>query len=375
VRSFTVVAALLAAACSGDGPFGGGGDAGSGGAKRPLGFQLSCDLATDYIFDGGVPRDAIPALVNPPLVSPEDPAVAYIEEYEDFRVPFPELPESRVVGLVVDGQAVAFPHNVLWWHEIVNIDLGRRRLAITYCPLTGSALVFDGTSAGTQRFGVSGLLYLNNLMMFDRETESLWPQMLRGSRCGPRSGAALVTVPHIEMRWDAWLALHPNTLVVSSETGFTRSYNRYPYDLYEASDGTLFPIGDFRDRRRRTKERVLGIPGPKGGLALPFGELEAAGGVAVIPERVGDRDVLVLWDRVAQAAQAYEPVTTDGNPVTLAVENGRLVDGETSSVWSVEGVAIEGDRTGERLVPIDDSFVAFWFAWAAFNRGTRIWVN
>jgi hypothetical protein len=90
------------------------------------------------------------------------PDAQYVDEYAKLAAGDPDSPEPRVVGLVVDGTPIAVPHNILWWHEIVNADLGGRRLTISYCPLTGSALAFDATAAQTQRFGVSGLIFQNN---------------------------------------------------------------------------------------------------------------------------------------------------------------------------------------------------------------------
>ena len=96
------------------------------------------------------------------------------------------------MGLSIGGKAVAIPHNILLWHEIVNLQVGGASVAVTYCPLTGSSLAFDRSSVNGAELGVSGLLFNNNLLMYDRNsTQSLWPQMLRQSTCGPRSGAAL----------------------------------------------------------------------------------------------------------------------------------------------------------------------------------------
>ena len=121
----------------------------------------------------GASRDAIPALTDPDMVAADDVLAGYM------------LPTDRVIGIKVGSDYLAFPHNILWWHEIVNVRvLG---LAITYCPLTGSSMVFSNTAAGGAQLGVSGLLFQNNLVMYDRSAsgveESLWPQMLTVARC------------------------------------------------------------------------------------------------------------------------------------------------------------------------------------------------
>ena len=151
------------------------------------------------------------------------------------------LPSDRVIGIEIDGEYLAFPHNILWYHEIVNMDeLG---LAVTYCPFTGSSMVFHRATVGGDEFGVSGLLFKNNLVMYNRvggrrfvagDEETLWPQMLAGGRCGPSEGDPLKMYPSLEIEWADWKALHPDARVVSGDTSFGRPYTRYPYGDYRS---------------------------------------------------------------------------------------------------------------------------------------------
>lgn len=239
--------ALTASACSGNETFS---------PSRLENRAGSCSIPTDWLFDTGVPRDGIPTLTDPALVRADDPSTDYL------------LDSHRVIGIEVGGQYIAVPHNILWWHEIVNFNA--LDLVVTYCPLTGSSMVFDRASVRGVEFGVSGLLYKNNLVMYERSPVqfdvSLWPQMIRGARCGPLDGQALEMYPAIEMRWDGWRALHPDTRVISGETGYARDHRRYPYGGYEGvtNPQTLYPHEEF-DRRRPPKERVLGIPFEDGG--------------------------------------------------------------------------------------------------------------
>ena len=241
---------------------------------------LTCSIEKSLIVSGGVGRNGVPSLQNPALVGPFDAGAEYL------------LPSDRVIGIEVDGQYVAIPHNILWWHEIVNFDSLGVSLAVTYCPLTGSSMVFDRSSGvDGSTFGLSGLLFLNNLIMFNRTadgtTESLFPQMMRGGRCGPLDGQALTTYPAVEMEWASWRSLHSDTRVVSDVVNSDRDYRLYPYGRYEAFDETLFPQTNI-DRRRSPKERVLGIPGVgDSGLAFPFGALAALGDAAIVHETMG----------------------------------------------------------------------------------------
>jgi hypothetical protein len=201
--------------------------------------------------------------------------------------------------------------------------------------------------------------------MFDEETVSLWPQLCLAAGYGPRKGTGLTTVPIIEMRWESWKKLHPNTLVVSEQTGFTREYRRYPYGGYEklSNPFVLFPGPEVIDERRSMKERVLGIPDERGGIAFPFEDLAEAGALAVISSTVSGREVRLLWDNEAKAAAAYYPETTDGVAATVRAIGGRFADRETGSTWSVEGLATAGPMVGSRLVQV------WWeVAWSRFLR-------
>ena len=323
--------------------------------------STGCIVPTDLFADGGVGKDGIPALTNPLLV---DAAQAtYLVD------------NSRVIGFLVDGSAIAVPHNILWWHEIINFSFSSARLAVTYCPLTGSSMAFDRAGAGGGEFGVSGLLFQNNLTMYDRTSlESLWPQMSRQAGCGARVGTQLAMVPVVEMTWAGWQSLHPDTKVVSDATGHDRNYtpSGYPYGGYEdPRDPSLL----FRmpvDGRRLPKERVLGIPDLDGGIAFPFFELDEEGPVRAVHETVGGASVVVFWDRERVGAMAYRPFH-DGQPLTFEARDGRLLDLETGSEWRLDGLAVEGPLAGERLEPVAEAYVAFWFAWAAFQPQTRLW--
>ncbi|MEX2467846.1 MAG: DUF3179 domain-containing protein [Gemmatimonadota bacterium] len=317
-----------------------------------------CSIDENDIFRGSS-RDGIPALTDPLTTTPGGDGLDYL------------LPGDRVIGVVIDGDAVAVPLNLGWWHEIVNIEIGGRRVAVTHCPLTGSSLVFDREPLDGAEFGVSGLLYLNNLIMYDRvDDESLWPQMARGARCGEGKGSDLSMIPAWEMTWDGWRALHPDTRVVTSETGFARDYRFYPYGPYDTpSDARLlFPLRGGVDLRRPPKERVLGIPDSNGGVAYPFGSMAQLGPVAAIP----DHSRIVFWDGDIEAAMAYSRVL-DGETLSFELSGGRITDRETGSAWRLDGLATSGPLAGRRLDPVAEAYVAYWFAWAAFHRSTFLW--
>ncbi|MBI4541157.1 MAG: DUF3179 domain-containing protein [Gemmatimonadetes bacterium] len=325
--------------------------------------SFSCTIPTSEIFDGGVGRDGIPALTDPPLVPVGHADAEYLRDAD------------RVIGVEIAGATIAVPHNVGWWHEIVNLSVGGRKIAVTLCPLTGSSLAFDRAAVEGAEFGVSGLLFRNNLIMYDRRTNlSLWPQMMRSARCGPASGVPLPMYPALEMTWEGWRTLHPDTKVIGERTGLARSYRFYPYGDYERIDNgsTLFPMPSI-DPRRAPKERVLGVPaGGDGGIAFPYLALEQAGSVVAAEAERDGKPIVVFWEGRRQGAAAYSRAL-GGETLSFAVRDGRIVDVETGSVWRLDGRAAEGPLKGRQLEPVSEAYVAFWFAWASFQPETKIW--
>lgn len=322
--------------------------------------DLNCSISSSEIFSGGPGKDGIPSLTNPIMAAPEAPGTEYLQ------------PGDRVIGVVLEDVVVAVPINILWWHEIVNLNLFGERLAVSHCPLTGSSMVFDRSSIGGAELGVSGLLYRNNLIMYDRNSdESLWPQMERQARCGSRDGDALPMVPAWEMTWEGWQRLHPQTLVVTSETGFGRNYQLYPYGDYDSinNERVLFPMGQL-NRDRPPKERVLGVPNGSGGWAYPFGVLRDLG-----PEAAVNQDGhVVFWESQRQAAMAFSRIV-DGQKLEFTFGQGQIRDIQTNSVWRIDGIAVSGPLAGSQLDPIADAYVAYWFAWAAFQPDAEFGVN
>ena len=328
----------------------------------PGDFDVTCSIDASNFIDGGVVQDGIPSLEDPTFTDAD--RATYL------------APTDRVIGLIVDDGPYAVPHNILWWHEIANIDFESIDLAVTYCPLTGSSMAFDRAAIDGRTFGVSGLLFDNNLTMFDRGSdESLWPQMNVAAGCGPLDGTQLTMYPVVEMTWEGWRELHPDTQVISDNTGFARTYTTdgYPYGDYEElnNDRLLDPSTPI-DERRPPKERLLGVPGADGGMAFPFGLLQDDEPHRVVHETVDGTELVVFWDEERQAAMAFHP-EVDGDVLQFTVEGGAIVDEATGSTWTVDGTAVSGTFAGTRLPAVSDAYVAFWFAWAVFEPETAIW--
>ena len=334
-----------------------------------------CDLNVDFLIAAAA-RGGIQSLDNPRWVRADESIPAYLD------------PDTRVIGIQVFGLVYAIPHNILWHHEVVNLEPGGPsgpQLAITYCPLTGSSLVFDRESVGGATLGVSGLTFMNNLVLFDRREpdEALWPQMLAEARCGSGIGAKLAQHPFVEMEWAHWVELHPSTRVLAQDQGFDPiffQYDRlgYPYGNYRESEPywraatTMPPL----DRRRFSKERVVGLPptASDAGIAFPFGALtDREGSFQVVDFVYEGNAALVLWSDEAQGGTAFRPVTEGGEPLTLRATPSGFEDEGTGSRWTLEGRAVSGPLEGARLLPIERTHTAFWGAWAAFHPTTRLW--
>ncbi len=325
--------------------------------------NLQCSIPTSAIFDGGPGPDGIPALEYPEIAG--GPAAEFVVRDDD-----------RVLGLEVNGTARAYPLRILWWHELVNDTLGGEYVLVSYCPLTGSGLAFDPNVNGRIKdFGVSGLLYENNLMMFDRETRSLWSQLLLGSQCGEERGAELVRLPIVETTWGAWRGLHPQTTIVTLNTGYPRDYDRYPYGTYDQPDNptTLFPSSEW-DPSRPPKELVLGIHDGDASVAYPIGLLAGLGRAVAHNDTVAGLPVLVTYIDASRTMRAFDR-RVDGQPATFAVADSgafTLRDTETGSLWDARGVAVAGPLTGARLEPLADAYTLFWFSWSVFYPTTRL---
>jgi hypothetical protein len=304
----------------------------------------------DLILSGGPPKDGIPALTNPPFA----PDASYLSD------------EDLVLGVVINGVARAYPHNIGWWHEIVNDEIGGEFITVTFCPLTGTGLVFDATDDNGEQFelGVSGLLFNTNLIMYDRrDGTTLYPQMTFTGVQGSRQGDALSLLPVVETTWATWRRLHPDTQVVAEGTYSAGQYGSYPYGNYRSNDGLfLFPLTPSLTSFDGAKEMVLGVRLDGEAKAYPFGKM---GTQTIINDQVGGVDIVVLWDResslvipyarqVGDQVLSFEIAADDGFPFLLK-------DRETKSLWNVNGLALEGPLAGyQRTTACISPGFTFW---------------
>ena len=224
------------------------------------GFDLANSIIpVKQILSGGPPRDGIPSIDKPKFV--EANKADYLKS------------KDRVIGIIVDGEARAYPIRILNWHEIVNDKIKGKSVAVTFCPLCGSGIVYAADfNNKPHRFGVSGLLYNSDVLLYDRETETLWSQILSKGISGKLVNQKLEIIPSSHTSWSAWKNRYPKTKVLSTDTGFRRDYNRTPYGSYTKNTSIYFPI-EFKSKKYHPKERVLGITINGKSKVYPFSEL------------------------------------------------------------------------------------------------------
>ncbi|MEM1142909.1 MAG: DUF3179 domain-containing protein [Pseudomonadota bacterium] len=248
------------------------------------GFDVS-DLRVERsaIEFGGPSRDTIPALNSPKYVSAEE--VQFLSDTD------------KILGFELGGEYFAYPRHILNWHEIVNDQVDGKAFAIVYCPLCGSGTAFSApvTNQGPLKFGVSGLLYNSDVLLFDRETNSLWSQLTGSAIAGPMAGTPLHQLPMVVTSWQAWRQEHPQTLVLADDQGFKRNYRHDPYTGYETSELLFFEVLRQAPKQFHTKARVLGVEVNGVAKAYPYSELKKLG-VADFLDTVGDSRYRVYWD-------------------------------------------------------------------------------
>ena len=262
-------------------------------AATKNGFDLTGALIPENeILSGGPPRDGIPAIDQPKFERVEE--AGWLED------------SDRLIGIVVDGVAKAYPIQILDWHEIVNDRVGNQHYAVTYCPLCGTGMVFASNIADTALvFGVSGLLYNSDVLLYDRNSESLWSQILAKGVTGPFKGVQLPQLPSVHTTFGAWKKKHPGSLVLSRETGYDRDYGKGPYGNYEKTRRLYFEVSNKAPKSYHPKERVLGVSAGDQHRAYPFSEL-SANDSASIRASLGDLEFEVIWDEESQSASAFD---------------------------------------------------------------------
>jgi len=324
------------------------------------------DAIAAALVDGGQYIDGIPPIDFPdydPVGAPAMPSSFFAPragEYHDDDV---------IDGIVpADGQPRAYPRFITVWHEIVNDIIAGQPISLTYCPLTGSTLVFSGRLDGVETsFGTSGRLYNSNLVMADRDSLSFWPQLLGIAVSGERKGERLRELPiAVTTTWGRWKARYPTTVVLTTRTGRVRPYRSSPYGDYDRNETIIFPVR-ARDGRFHPKRVVYGVR--EGGSATAV-DKEAALRRGVTTFELRDRPFVALADEELQAVRVFR-AEARGERVRFVRRGDAVVDERTGSRFSHMGIAVSGELVTERLEQVSATEVQ-WFAWYAFYPRTEV---
>ena len=281
------------------------------------GFDLSRSLIpVAEIHHGGPARDGIPAIDRPRFVT-----VANANYLQD---------SDRVLGINRNCIKKAYPIKILNYHEIVNDQFAGEAIVVSYCPLCGTGMAFIASVDGSVRdFGVSGLLYNNDVLLYDRESESLWSQIMKQAVTGPLRGTRLQQVAMSHTTWGDWHRRYPHSLVLSTDTGARRDYQRSPYAGYASSEDVYFPMGKI-DHRYHPKEQLIGLSLGDKSKAYPFAELSRTQGK--LRDNFSQQDILIQFD----------------------------AENRTGTVFGADGEEIP-------------STISYWFAWQAFHPDTEVY--
>lgn len=335
---------------------------GSEGLMDPAGI----DLDLRFMVWGGVFQDdgtsrSIPSLVNPAMVSAEE--AAYLQGTD------------RVFGVSINGDSRAYPLRIMNWHEMANDVVGGTPVALAYCTLCGSGILYE-TEVGeeTYVFRSSGLLYYSNKLMYDLTTGGLWNQFtgvpVTGSLAG--SGVGLKVRPVTLTTWGDWLESHPDTLVMDVNTGFPRNYSSEgapgaAYVDYFSSPDLWFPVNVY-DERLQVKDVVYGIE--VGGKAKAY-PVDVLGEEVVVNDEVGGTNLVLLGNPETKAVEAFE--RGDIEFTSLLRQNGetRLTDADGTE-WRVTDSQLESGEGGMTLARVGGR-TSFWFGWRAFFPDTELY--
>ncbi|MFB6299183.1 MAG: DUF3179 domain-containing protein [Halobacteriales archaeon] len=326
------------------------------------------------------PRDAIPAITAPKFAP--NYTDLELEGYwwgtgESFTYTLELIDDDPVIGVEREGTARAYPLKVLVWHEVVNDDFGGPIL-VTYCPLCGSGIVAERRVDGEPTdFGVSGLLWKDNLVMYDERTESLWNQLSATAIRGVKTGTELSIQPSTFTSFGDWRTDYPDTTVllpapISGTIVSIRAppYPRDPYERYYNSTEVGDDRSDFADDRLHPKTIVLGVEIDGEAIAYPP---SAIGENGVINDTVGSVPIVVTTNR------AGEPVAYDRRIDGRSYEFDRTDDDHLKAAdtkWDPStGQGMSGQYADIRLTPITSTKRLFWFAWLEFNPGSELYTD
>jgi hypothetical protein len=322
------------------------------------------------LVSGGPGKDGIPAIDKPAFINPKS-ARSWLE------------PNEPVISVVINDQSRAYPLQILMWHEIVNDTIAGIPVTVTFCPLCYTANVFDRRVKGrTYSFGVSGMLRHSDMVMYDRQTESLWQQISGEAIVGDMVGSQLKRLPAQIISFEQFRSAYKQGRVLSRDTGFRRDYGRNPYVGYDDISKTPFMYRGKTDGRLKPMEKVVTVSLAGSDKAYPYSITKER---RVINDKIVEVPIVVFHDDGAVSALDKKSIAASRNVGSTGVfdrriddqllvfyyKDGSFYDEQTKSVWDIAGRAVQGPLQGKELKRIvhGDYFA---FAWLVFKPETEI---
>lgn len=308
------------------------------------------------VKDGGPGKDGIPSIDNPNFTTANN--TSFLND------------NDLVVGIVKDNQAKAYPHIVLDWHEVVNDEINNTFITLNYCPLTGTAFAWESISNGTKTtFGVSGLLYNANLILYDRNTGSNWSQLRLECVNGQLINNKPKLMNVVETNWKTWRTLYPNTEVLTTQTGFSRTYGTSPYGDYATNNNRFIFTPSITNSALPNKDRVYAIIDGNESKVYQFSNFNNG---HIIRDTFNGANYLIVGNEDLiygfKLSGDHENLTFEYD---FSDSEAFFKDNEGNK-WSIFGKAIEGPREGETLLGAK-SVISYWFAIAAFYPNPEIY--
>lgn len=322
------------------------------------------------VVDGGPGKDGIPSIDNPQFV-PLNQA-GYVGD------------NRLVAGIKIGDVVRAYPHQMMDRHEIANDKIGNTSFALTYCPLTGTGIGWNRHINGRiTEFGVSGLLFRNNLIPYDRNTDTEWSQMQLRAVHDRLMGQNIETIDVVETTWATWKEIYPDSEVLSLESGvFNRaSYGEdeflYGRGYVRGNSDPLFPRINFDDRfpAKKRFHGIIASDTASQDASVKLYAIDALGsGVSVINDIFQGIDHVVVGSASKNIAGSFKTMH-NGTKLNFEAVQGELpvaMTDQEGNKWDIFGYAVSGPRQGERLIPTQ-SYTGYWFAWADFFPGLEIY--
>jgi len=321
------------------------------------------------LLSGGPSRDGIPPIDNPKFETIKE-AKNWIKDNEPL------------IFVNINNKTKAYPLQVLIWHEIVNDSLANKKITVTFCPLCNASIVFDRDIKGKiYDFGTSGLLRNSDLVMYDRQTESLWQQFTGTSIVGNMLNTKLKEISSSIVSFKDIYTNFPNTKILSKDTGHKRNYGQNPYSGYDDINQTPFLLKVPTDKRLKPMRRVATINLNNKDKAYSYKILRNR---KVVNDTFENKNIVLFYknhiasaldrSQISQSKDVGSVVIFDrninGKKYDFYYKDGYF-DKQTNSQWNIFGLAIKGKLKGTKLKTVTHGS-HFWFAWAVFKPNTII---